>query len=270
MWLISYDIRHDLAIKNGVNIDLIIVCNNYLMGNILDIFFPKACTVCSKHGEYLCYRCKKLFKRNLPECYICRKLSAEYKTHDSCMKKNSLDSVVVLWEYGDITSKILKRYKYGLVYDLESTLESLVQNGLEGIIKKKSRRKRVVISVPISLTRLRDRGFNQVDAFAKAVSSWSGGVFSNTLLARKDSDTTHQALLDKDERRLHSSNFIIQDTELLKSFEEIIIVDDVITTGKTLEDICKCIREVNMKIRIEAVCLFRGKTYYIDKRERRA
>lgn len=234
------------------------------------MFFPKACTVCSKHGQYLCGRCQKLFKRNLPECYICRKLSAEYKTHDYCRKKNSLDSVVVLWEYGDVTSEILKRYKYGLVYDLENTLEALIKSGLAGIVKSQSRKAKVVVPVPISLTRLRDRGFNQVDVLAKSVSNWNKGVFSNTLLARRDSDTTHQALLDKDERKLHSSNFLVQDVELLKSFEEIIIVDDVITTGKTLEDICKCIREVNIKIRIEAVCLFRGKAYYInDNKERR-
>lgn len=233
------------------------------MANILDVFFPKSCTICSKHGEYLCSKCKKLFKRNLPECYICRKLSTNYQTHDLCKRENSLDSVVVLWKYEEITSKILKKYKYGLVYDLESTFEEFVKEGLSEVRGIKREEKSLVVPTPISLMRLRDRGFNQSDVFAKAVSEYTGIDYNNTLLKRVDSDSTHQSLLDKEERILHSTNFEVQDKKLLDTLSEIIIVDDVITTGKTLEDICKCIREVNKDVKVRAICLFRGRPYYI-------
>ena len=87
-------------------------------------------------------------------------------------------------------------------------------------------------------------------------------LYSNDLIAKKDSDNTHQSLLDKEERLSHKEHFYILNVELLNSLSEIIIVDDVITTGSTLEQITKCIKKVVPKMSVKSICIFRGKPYY--------
>ncbi len=231
--------------------------------DILDILFPKSCVICSKHGDYLCNRCKKLFKRTLPECYICRKISPQYLTHNYCKREFSLDSVIVLWEYNELSSTILKKYKYGGVYDVRITLLNIVRERLREIINNLTIcRNSLVCPVPISRGRLRERGFNQTEEFGKIVAEEFNCLYSNDLIAKKDSDNTHQSLLDKEERLSHKEHFYILNVELLNSLSEIIIVDDVITTGSTLEQITKCIKKVVPKMSVKSICIFRGKPYY--------
>lgn len=231
--------------------------------NILDLLFPKSCSICSKQGEYICKECKKLFKRTLPECYLCRRISPQYLTHNSCMKRYSLDAVVVLWEYNELSSTILKKYKYGGVYDVRITLSNIVRERL-GEIKNNLTicRNSLVCPVPISRGRLRERGFNQTEELGKIVAQEFHCLYSKDLIAKKDSDNTHQSLLDKEERLSHKEHFYILNVELLNSLSEIIIVDDVITTGSTLEQISKCIKIVNKNILVKSICLFRGRPYF--------
>jgi len=231
--------------------------------NILDLLFPKSCTICSKQGEYLCRNCKKLFKRTLPECYICRRISPQYLTHNYCKREYSIDSAIILWEYNELSSTILKKYKYGGVYDVRITLLNLVTERLrEIIINLTIGRNSLVCPVPISRGRLKERGFNQTETFGKIVAQEFNCLYSNDLIAKKDSDNTHQSLLDKEERLIHKGNFYILNAELLDTVSEIIIVDDVITTGSTLEQISRCIKEVNKNISVKSVCLFRGRPYF--------
>ena len=98
--------------------------------SFLDLFYPKYCYVCNKQGEYLCKTCKKIFKRNLPECYVCRKISNGFKTHPECNSKH-LDKVFVCWEYNKESSTILKKLKYRQVTDTSEVLFDFFSECLE-------------------------------------------------------------------------------------------------------------------------------------------
>ena len=69
-------------------------------------------------------------------------------------------------------------------------------------------------------------------------------------------------MLDKGERVGHKIDFYINNYDLLKDTDEVIVVDDVITTGSTIEQISKVIKSIKKDIKIRGVCLFRGKPYY--------
>ena len=114
--------------------------NNGYMETFMDLLFPKVCSICKRRGEYLCKTCKKLFKRNLPECYICREISSNFQTHDSCKTDLSLDYVFVSWEYNSLSSDLLKKYKYSYVYDISAILsqfflESILNSNFKNIEK---------------------------------------------------------------------------------------------------------------------------------------
>jgi len=89
---------------------------------LLNFLFPNMCCICKRYGNYICDDCKKLLKRNLPECYICRRLSPQYSSHTQCRKCCSLDNVFVGWEYNHMSSSILKLYKYKNVREISMGL----------------------------------------------------------------------------------------------------------------------------------------------------
>lgn len=237
--------------------------DNIGMKNILDIVFPRSCTICSKEGTYLCERCKKLFKRSLPECYICRRLSNDFQSHSSCMRNYSLTSVFVCWEYNSLTSTILKRYKYSYVYDISESLGELFLDTVKDSPYLKLLGKTLVTIVPISSSRMRERGFNQVFNLGKIFAHYCNFEFCDSLILKTE-ESGHQALADREERKSISSEYYsLNMNSNVDGYESITIIDDVVTTGATLESITKCLRKgLGKDIPIHAICLFRGRPFY--------
>lgn len=197
----------------------------------------------------------------MPECYVCRRISPNYLTHSRCKSCFSLDSVCVLWEYNSLSSTILKRYKYALAYDIGSSINKLVIEALSKI-KLPLNDRSVILPVPVATNRLKERGFNQVEDITRSIANYLGCKYRSDILYRFDDGSIHQSMLDREERLLHKGNFSVPDPSMLDDYSNVIIVDDVITTGSTLEQISKVIKECNTNISVSAICLFRGRPYY--------
>jgi len=232
---------------------------------ILDLLFPKSCQICKKEGQYLCNQCIKLFKKNLPECYKCRKLSNLYITHRLCKDDTNLNSVFVGWEYNDLTSLILKKYKYSGVKDMAQTLSEIFVQRIAETKYPKYLEGTLLTVVPISRRRQKERGFNQLSTIGKAVSEKFGYAFSDSILIRKK-DREHQSVKNRLERSyINYSDFYIKKDLDIKNYKSITVLDDVITTGSTLESICICFRKrFGKEIQVNALCIFRGKPYYLS------
>jgi len=200
----------------------------------------------------------------LPECYLCRRISNEFRTHDHCRKKNSLDHVFIAWEYNRLSADLLKRFKYKSVLDIKKCLVDIFHLSLQNSSYKKHLKNTLLIPVPISFKRLNDRGFNQTEVVAKELSKRMNIDINTELIKRHGSD--HQALKDKMERLSNSKNpFSINKRFDLSKYKSITILDDVITTGKTLNNISKVIKdEYGEDIEVNAICMFRGKPYYSE------
>lgn len=232
--------------------------------NILDILYPKYCTVCKRHGDYLCDSCRKSFKRNLPECYICRRLSPNYTTHFKCKNRLSLDHVYVEWEYNASSSQILKMYKYKNVSDISGKLSKLLVDGLLSSGYYKQMKSTLLIPVPISYSRAAERGFNQTELIVNRVCQKFGCEKSYDWVKCKNTQQ-HMAGQSKKERSTRTFNPFFIDKELdISKYTNITILDDVITTGKTLENMAQIMKDTcSYELEVNAICLFRGKPYYL-------
>jgi ComF family protein len=238
------------------------------MINLLDTIFPKSCSICKKKGDYLCSRCKKLFKRNLPECYICRKLSASYKTHYECSKEKEdsfLNHIFIGWEYNSLSSIILKKYKYNYVQGISETLVEIFIESIKKSTFDRQLEGTILTNVPLTSSRLRDRGFNQTTKIAERVAEAFNIPFAEGLIERKDG-SGHQALRDKEEReKIKEDTFTLKNSFSPEGYSSITILDDVITTGATLEAISSTLRKnIYRDMEINGLCMFRGKPYYLE------
>lgn len=235
------------------------------MGILLDAIFPRGCIVCSKKGEYLCERCKKYFKRNLPECYVCRRISPMYKTHDVCKDVFCLDSLFVGWEYNEISSEILKLLKYRYVSDLEDSLSKFFIECISRTSFKNVIRNTLLVSMPISKKRYSERGFNQVCSISKDLSKHLGLDYREDLLYR-DEYGGHQSMKDRERRLIEGTGgFRVNNSINLSHYSGITIFDDVVTTGSTINKAVEVIKNTYSKdIPIFGICMFRGKPFYSE------
>jgi len=234
--------------------------------SFLDFLFPRMCCICKRYGNYICDDCKKLLKRNLPECYICRRLSPSYISHNSCKKHYSLDRIFVAWEYNHMSSSILKLYKYKNVQEVSKILSELFIETISKSGFKQSLENTLLIPVPISNSRMSERGFNQMGYITLEIGKFLKLDVNNRLIHCKSSNK-HQADKSKLERYSSKDNpFSISKREnfSIGKYKSITLVDDVITTGSTLEKITKVIKiHYGDNAVVNALCMFRGKPYYL-------
>lgn len=231
---------------------------------VVDILYPKYCTVCHRYGNYLCDTCKKSFKCNLPECYVCRRLSPGYATHEKCKNTFSLNRIFVAWEYNVSSSKILKLYKYKNIKDVYQQLSNLL---IERILANGYNRylgETLFIPVPISSVRTRERGFNQSELITSIVARRFNNEM-NTLLIGCKNTHVHRARQNVVQRYQYHENpfYIAKDTDISR-YSSITILDDVITTGVTLENVTRLLRHTyGSNLHVNAICLFRGRPNYL-------
>jgi ComF family protein len=221
---------------------------------MFDLLFPSYCINCGKPGEYLCSLCKKKLKNTLPECYICRRISKSYKTHSYCIS-GGINSVFVGWQYNEVAKKILSQFKYRYAYRVSKILSKILLERLEktGFLKD-IQKGSILLPIPSHRSHIKKRGFNQSALIAEHISERLGLEIYKDFMIR-DSDSRYQSHLSVKDRSSMGSVFSIK-SDIYK--KNIILLDDVITTGTTLRRAARCLKGN----KIQAIALFRGRPHY--------
>lgn len=221
---------------------------------MFNLLFPTYCISCGRPGNYLCEICQKKLKNSLPECYVCRRISNRYKTHEKC-NRYGINHVFVGWQYDIIPKKILSQYKYRYAYKLSEILSTLLLKRLydtnfRTILSKQS----IIVPIPIHKSHKNMRGFNQSALIASQLSKKLDFKFDENILVRKK-DSSHQSQATLEERLKLKDVF-----ELNKEVKnkDIVLIDDVISTGTTINKAAQKLKGNS----INAIALFRGRPRY--------
>lgn len=100
----------------------------------------------------------------------------------------------------------------------------------------------LLIPIPISPQKLRKRGFNQSQILCEGITQvWDKKIATNLILKRRDADSqTHKDRLERAGQE--AFQFYLKSGQLLEN-EQVLLIDDVITTGATLEAACHCLEQ---------------------------
>jgi ComF family protein len=228
---------------------------------ILDIIFPKFCFNCGKEGSYLCYDCFSLI--NIADrlyCPFCKrpKVVLDGKTCNSCRRIRKLNGLYCASSYNNfIIKKLISKFKYSpFVKELSEILSYLIiahiiilNNSVFGkysIFAKKDLNDFLIIPVPLFKKRLKWRGFNQSEEIAKHISKEFNIPLENNLLF-KIKETPPQILFKEKEREENIKNvFLCSSIDKIKN-KKIILIDDVFTTGSTMEECAKVLKKAGAK-----------------------
>ncbi|MBN2070883.1 MAG: ComF family protein [Candidatus Krumholzibacteriota bacterium] len=103
----------------------------------------------------------------------------------------------------------------------------------------------VIVPVPLHADRRSERGFNQAELLAAEVARILGTVEKNDLLYRKKK-TRPQSKLDAGARILNVSGAFVATNEAFISGRDIILIDDLVTTGETVKECIKALQKVSL------------------------
>jgi len=115
----------------------------------------------------------------------------------------------------------------------------------------------VIIPVPLSPRRLRERGFNQAAIIAKAVSKQLGIPMDEATLIRRVDTPMHRAGMDRKARGITVKNAFAVSRPKLIDAKNILLVDDVLTSGETVSSCAKILKK-NGAARVDVITLARA------------
>jgi ComF family protein len=229
---------------------------------LLDILFPRECVGCRKEGAYLCTNCKKSLYAHPEICPFCHKDSKDFQTCFSCRaKENALEGIIIGFSYQELMKKLILKVKFGHKKDvvpfLAERLALLVQTN--GKLTPLLESKQLFISFVPSHWRRKylEKGYNQSELLAKELANQLGLTMLS--VAKKQKYTVSQLKLKREERAKNLQNaFVTQHLEELPRGAMLLFVDDVTTTGSTLLQLAKVVKEARSDIRVWGAVLARN------------
>jgi ComF family protein len=143
----------------------------------------------------------------------------------------ALDGVVAPYVYGGAIAEAITRFKYGDRPDLARPLGQLLAGATRTLANDCFTH---VVPVPLHPVRLSERRFNQSALLARWVASDLGARFAPLALERMR-DTPRQATLEREARATNVGGAFRPRRGDVLSGARVLLVDDVTTTGSTLE-----------------------------------
>lgn len=211
--------------------------------SLLDLVFPKRCVGCRRVGSYICAECvERIDFIDKPVCPICQRQAVGGKTHPGCAGRYKLDGLIVGVKYRGVVRTAIRKVKYKWIYDIEKVLVDLIAGQ---VWKFDFPQGATLVPVPLHIKRKRWRGFNQSEILAKTLAAKFKVKYGDFLVRKIE--TKAQVGLTREERKKNISDaFLVSHPELV-SGSNIILVDDVYTSGATMAECAKVLKKAGAK-----------------------
>jgi len=218
------------------------------------LFFPDECIICENETPnkqtFICHLCEQELAFTKME-----NTTFEQKTKKIFWGRVPLEIgySLLYFEKANSTQKILHAIKYQNRKDFAIELGRKIGETLRK--SEISLQIDALIPVPLHQRKKFDRGYNQSELLCKGISEILNIETNNTSVVRKKNSQS-QTKLNKFLRWENAQNtYEISKDINAKNWKHIAIVDDVITTGSTIESIAKEIISINPSIKISVISL---------------
>lgn len=213
------------------------------LNKIKDYIFPVYCLGCKKEGEWLCEKCfAKLDLSGVFCCPVCHKDTERGEYCLDCKKDLPLDFHIAISPYKEdsLLGDVIHTLKYSWAEDVAEVFDKMI----DGFVKNnKDLFKNIdyVVPIPLHKKRFAERGFNQAELVAKLISEKLDKPLKNIL--ERSKQTKQQAKLKRDERIKNLENAFSAKEKIEGN---VLLIDDVFTTGSTMQEGAKALKEVGV------------------------
>lgn len=220
-----------------------------MLKNLLKLIFPDICTGCNDllilNEKVFCTKCK----HNLPKTFhhINPTQNESIQKFYGILPIEFCCSFLYFTHYNEVKN-LIHHLKYKGKTNIGTELALLYSSDISKIISEFN--VDCIVPVPLHSKRLRKRGYNQVETFAQTLANQCNIEYNNSILERKVYTQT-QTHKNKQDRQLNKKNVFAVNFSSKDDGKHYLIIDDVLTTGATLEACGKALLEIpNSKISI--------------------
>lgn len=208
-----------------------------LTEKIVSIIAPHNCLICSIEGELLCRGCLADAALPLPpRCYSCRAQSADSAVCPKCRRHSPLSHVWVCADYEGVAKKLVHHFKFGPARSGAKLIAEIMADRLPYLNET------VLVPVPTATSRVRERGFDHALLLAINLSELIDLPYSKALFRLNQAK---QVGRNRTERRSQLAGTLEARTNL--AGQHILLVDDVVTTGATIEEAARTLKKAGAK-----------------------
>lgn len=213
---------------------------------------PPQCVACGREGSALCMPCST--SEIIPygeHCWLCNKVSALGRTCPGCRVGSPSRFVWITTNYDGAARALVKIYKFGHQRIAARALSRLMIETLHDFNNPSELEKQnyLIVPVPTATSRIRQRSFDHSALLATTLARRMGAK-STEVLGRLGQ--TRQLGAKRSDRLFQpEGNYFVRSGPVIKG-RNILLVDDVVTTGATLKAVTKVLRAAGAK-RIDAL-----------------
>ena len=196
--------------------------------SLTTLLAPDRCLGCQAEGSLLCITCRSGLPQPLGGCFYCGRPTLRGATCVSCRAKTPLAAISARTVY---TNPLAKQLLWKLKFDRSRAAAIDVANCLMTALPAINS-KTIIVPVPTANRRVRARGYDQAVLIARHLAKLSGLPYRQSLVRLSGKE---QKGAGRDQRFAQQQAALMVARPALVHGHQILLVDDVVTTGATLE-----------------------------------
>ena len=218
-----------------------------MLNFLTNLLFPAQCVICSSYEAQtdICTKCwEKLTFITKPYCASCCYPFAYENDIDAicghCISnKPNYEKAISILKYDNHSKALIHKFKYQDQLHILDYFTRLMLNMGKELIKQAD----IIAPVPMHKYKLLKRGYNQAALLAMKISSQSKIQYIPQLIIKINNSSSQTALTKHQRQKNIKNSFQLNPkfAPLIKG-KKILLIDDVITTGATLSECCKVIK----------------------------
>jgi ComF family protein len=220
----------------------------FFLKDLFAVFYPEVCLCCHEplttYENVVCIHCR----HDLP--FTNFSSEANNLAEQTFYGRIPIEQATALFYFhkkGNVQELI-----HALKYKNQQQVGSLLGNWLGDELVKSNRFSTidVIVPVPLHQKKLKSRGYNQVTTFGKSLSEKLAIPYTENVLVKVSATNTQTKKLRLDRWKNAHDLFVVKDNQVFEN-KHILLIDDIITTGATLEACCEAFKKTkNLKISI--------------------
>lgn len=206
----------------------------HMIEHILELIAPHDCLACKRPGTLLCSTCETKVPGAMYACYRCHKRLLGTRLCATCRTDSPLKNLYVATRYEGVAKELIQRLKFERAAAAAQPIARLMARSIE------QNTDMIVVPVPTASRRIRIRGYDQSARIARSLAQRLQVPYAPLLIRLGQQ---RQVGSDRELRQKQMRHAFELYPRKQHEHKTILLVDDVITTGSTIEAAARALQQ---------------------------